>query len=249
VDALGILPAIVAAGLVAAAVLIRVARSDVNKTLDRASHDRIARRVAEIWRRPPDSQEQVITPSLGRGSTADAMSSRHRLWRDSSVVLVVLGAGLAMILAISAGRPPTGLVLGATATPGAEQPSDTLSTSVTGDLPVVATSIPVASLRTFSPTPAPTARPSDSPRPVTSERPATEPPPPPQARTDRLSVLTPCPNHPDCFSYTVRQGDNLSSIANWFGIPYSTVLSLNPQIRDPRNLYAGEQIRLPAPRR
>ncbi len=48
--------------------------------------------------------------------------------------------------------------------------------------------------------------------------------------------------------YTVRSGDNLYSIANYFGHSLSTIYRLNPWARDTR-LKAGQELVLPPPRR
>jgi LysM repeat protein len=44
--------------------------------------------------------------------------------------------------------------------------------------------------------------------------------------------------------YTVRPGDNLSTIANRTGVPVGTLLELNPSL-DPQALSTGQRIRLP----
>jgi hypothetical protein len=41
----------------------------------------------------------------------------------------------------------------------------------------------------------------------------------------------------------------LRSIVNYFGVPYDTVLEMNPQIDDPTNIHAGDAIRMPPPTR
>ena len=88
-------------------------------------------------------------------------------------------------------------------------------------------------------TPAPTPTPTTAPVPT----------PTPQATSNRYALLTPCPSTPDCYLYTVRSGDNLVSIANYFGVPYDTVIQWNPGIGDPATIQPGTVLKLPPPTR
>jgi spore germination protein YaaH len=66
--------------------------------------------------------------------------------------------------------------------------------------------------------------------------------------SDRYALLTPCGDAPDCLIYTIRSGDNLVSIASYFGVPFDTVTELNPWTRTTQ-LVAGQELRLPPPTR
>jgi hypothetical protein len=111
-----------------------------------------------------------------------------------------------------------------------------------------------ASLPAVSPssTPEPSPVPSTAPSPSASARPSLPPTPrrtpSPAPRSDRYDLLDPCPDSPDCWIYTVRSGDNLTSIANYFGIPLETVRDLNPWTRS-QGLRAGQELILPPPTR
>jgi hypothetical protein len=108
---------------------------------------------------------------------------------------------------------------------------------------------------TDSPIPTPSSSPSPSPSPVITPTPTVAPTPRPTPRpttaplSNRYQFLTKCPSTPNCWIYTVRAGDNLRSIVNWFGVSYDTVLRMNPQITDPTLIRAGDKIRIPRPTR
>jgi LysM repeat protein len=92
-----------------------------------------------------------------------------------------------------------------------------------------------------SPVPSATPAPTPTPAPPT-------PRPTPRPTSDRYALLEPCPSTPNCWIYTVRAGDNLVSIAHWFGVPLDTVYAWNPWART-TGLRAGQQLRLPPPTR
>jgi len=70
----------------------------------------------------------------------------------------------------------------------------------------------------------------------------------PLPRSARYALLKACPDAPDCWIYVVRSGDNLSSIANYFGVRLKTVETLNPWVSTIQ-LRAGQPLRLPPPTR
>jgi LysM repeat protein len=120
------------------------------------------------------------------------------------------------------------------------------------------------SASTPAPTPAPSDPPSDVASPGTSSIAPTATPPPNPSRTakpkptpsaasgvpsaDRLAVIRPCPGQVGCWIYNVRSGDNLWSIAHWFGVPLDTVYAWNPTIKQ-TGIHAGIPLKIPTPTR
>jgi LysM repeat protein len=98
-----------------------------------------------------------------------------------------------------------------------------------------------------SPTGSPVATPSATPAPTPSPTVAPTRAPTPQPSSDRYALLTPCPATPGCWIYTIRSGDNLRSIANWFGVSYDRMLAMNPRLSIP--IHAGDKLRMPPPTR
>jgi LysM repeat protein len=149
-----------------------------------------------------------------------------------AVLLLVLSAGASLTFVLARGGvalptpPPTrGPLAGASALP-ASQASPSASSAVPSRAaePSATVTLPPGT----APSPAPTAAPSPT--------------------SDRYAVLVACPNMPNCWIYTIRQGDNLVSIANWFGVPLATIYEMNPGLRS-TTLRAGMQIRIPTPTR
>ncbi len=165
-----------------------------------------------------------------------------------SVALVILvlsfGASIGFIVTNGGLTLPT-----ASIRPIGSPSSTAAAVAPTASPPVAAT--PRASV-TVSPPPAsptlPPSAPSSTPlaTPLATPKPVVTPKPKPSS--SRYALLKPCPSKPDCWIYTIRSGDNLFSIANYFGVPLERVRALNPWTRTER-LRAGRQLILPPPTR
>ena len=139
-----------------------------------------------------------------------------------------------------------------------------IATPAGGVLGEIETSAPTAAptpVATAVPTPTPTSTPSPSPSPspsptptptsTASPTPAATPEPTPRPTTrpasNRYALLSPCPDRSNCYIYVIRSGDNLYSIANYFGVSLSTVEAWNPWTQN--GLVVGRGLRIPPPTR
>jgi hypothetical protein len=160
----------------------------------------------------------------------------------ASIVVLVMAASASLAFVMARG----GLELAAAAT-SAPGPSATAVAAAS----TIPTPVP-----TLAPTPAPTAAPTASPAPTPSPTPGPSPTAtltpkstaPPAARSDRYALLRACPGTPRCWIYRVRAGDNLYSIANYFGVSLDSIYDRNPWTRT-QGLRAGQELRLPPPTR
>jgi len=129
----------------------------------------------------------------------------------------------------------------------AAAPNPTASAGTTGVVPTLSpTTAP-----TPAPTPitSPTVTPSLTPEPTPTASPTPLPTPKstPVPTSGRYALLKPCPDTPNCFLYVIRSGDNLVSIAKYFGVPLATIKSMNPWTVN--GLKVGRALRLPPPTR
>ena len=151
---------------------------------------------------------------------------------------VVEGGATPTALSVVTTPPPAALVSPATARPTVA-PTPSPSPSAT---PAPANT-PAA---TPTPSPSPSPSPSSSPSPSATPAPANTPAATPTST--RYALLKPCPDRKDCWIYRVRSGDNLFSIANYFGHSLSTIYRWNPRYPETR-LRTGDPIRMPPPTR
>ncbi len=170
-----------------------------------------------------------------------------------AVGYVFVNGGISVpVAAVTPGPSPSAVGAAShapSAAAGSARPSASPAASVaasTGPSPSPASSAQPSPAASASPEPQASASPAASPSPVTSPSPAASPTPRPSS--DRYDLLVPCPDKPDCYIYTVRSGDNLVSIANYFGVSLETVHRLNPWTRS-SGLRPGRELVLPPPTR
>lgn len=162
----------------------------------------------------------------------------------------VLGSALVLVAALAASFGFLAVRGGFDVALGSPDPSR-FAVAPTASLAPAPTVIPTPSPL---PTPAVTVPPSVAPSPTPPPTPppptpAPTPRPTPRPTSDRFAVITRCPSTPDCWIYVIRAGDNLRSIANWFGVSYERVLDMNPSITDPATVRPGFRLRIPTPTR
>jgi hypothetical protein len=174
-----------------------------------------------------------------------------------SFAFVVQRGGIAMPVV---GESPTTIAAVASQTPAvpdatkAPAPTEVpASVAVVPTPTVIPTPTPTeAPTLTASPSPSATPTPTPTPAPTPSATPAptASPTPKPSATptSTRYRLLKACPNRANCYIYVVRSGDNLFSIANYFGHSLATIYRWNPKYPGTR-LRVGDSIRMPPPKR
>ncbi len=201
----------------------------------------------------------VNCPRYLRGAITVSKSPAPTIRIGRAVSPAILGSAAVLILTFSASvafvvaRGGLDLTPAATPTPSATVAAVVSSTQPSPQSSLVPTVEPSsAEAPVTTPTPAtspvPTLAPSPSPTPVTTPATTPEATPSPVASSDRYALLEPCPDAPDCWIYRVRSGDNLASIANYFGVSLESIYDRNPWTLT-TSLRAGQELRLPPPTR
>jgi LysM domain len=219
-----------------------------------------ANRCAALAEAVPQSlrQQELVCLSTGhincprylRGAAVVAETPTAVVREGRAMSPAMLGSLVVLVLALSAS---VGFVL---ARGGALNigPSGLVASPSATALAVASPSVAVASVPVVAPTASPIATPSPSPSPTPTPSPTATPAPTPKPtprptpRSDRYDLLRACPNTPRCWIYRVRRGDNLYSIANYFGVSTDSIYARNPWLRD-RGLRSGQELRLPPPTR
>jgi hypothetical protein len=179
------------------------------------------------------------------GSAGASEGGNMRLTPAILAALLVLAASFALSVGfvVANGGMDLPMAAGSSAEAGAQSPAPSPAASASADVASQAPS-PATSPSAAASIEAETAAPSVAPAPTPSPSVAATPRP----SSDRYALLEPCGDAPDCWIYTIRSGDNLVSIARYFGVPFDTVVELNPWT-ETTQLVAGQELRLPPPTR
>jgi LysM domain-containing protein len=157
----------------------------------------------------------------------------------ASLVVLVMAVSASIAFAMARG----GLVLSTAGPSPAASPVAAVPSPVA---PAVSASPAVTPFAPASPSPSTSTTPTASPSPVAT--PTVKPTAAATPRSDRYKLLRACGDAPRCWIYTVRSGDNLYSIANYFGVSRDSIYARNPWLRN-SGLRAGQELRLPPPTR
>jgi LysM repeat protein len=168
-----------------------------------------------------------------------------------SIVFVMNHGGL-VLTAAAPTTGPTGVVLGDVEDASPDPTAVPAATSTAPSTPSPSQSAAPSTTATIAPSPSPSPSHSPSPSPtatVASPTPSPSPTAKPTKKpsSDRYALLSPCPDASKCYIYIIRSGDNLFSIARYFGVPLATVKTMNPWTAD--GLRAGRELRIPPPTR
>jgi len=218
-----------------------------------------ANRCAALAQAVPQSlrQQELVCLSAGhvncprylRGAAVVAEAPMAVVREGRAMSPAMLGSLVVLVLALSAS---VGFVLarggaldiGPTGNLASASPSAVAAASPSA----VASAPVVAPTSTMAVTPSPTPSATPSPTPVVTPAPTAAPTPRAKMRSDRYRLLRACPDAPRCWIYRVRSGDNLYSIARYFGVSQDSIYARNAWLRD-RGLRAGQELRLPPPTR
>ncbi len=193
-------------------------------TLTHANCPRFVRGLSLIEAPPTPARREPMSPAVIGAALvlAASLAASFGFLAVRGGITVPLGSG---------SPPPVAVVTGSSAAPIAS--------------PAVAPTPPASSFASLAPTPSPSPPPTATPAPTPSPTP--RPTPTPAPSSDRYALLTECPSQSDCWIYVIRSGDNLQSIANWFGVSYNRMIAMNPNLRTP--IHAGDRLRIPTPTR
>ena len=159
-----------------------------------------------------------------------------------SLAFVVANGGLTLTAAVV--PPPSSATFpaGTASTPPPQTPLPTPTPTATATPSVTPDPTPTA-----TPLPTATSEPTATPAPAATPKPTKAPAAafPPGATASRMKLVTPCPDKPKCYIYRIRSGDNLYSIANYFGVSLDTVKAWNAWTQN--GLRVGRELRIPPP--